>query len=201
MTGQINLKHKAGQFIYEFCQKNEINDIVEIGTWNGLGSTYCIHEAIKNTNKRCISLETDPVMHATALKNNHDKKEITILNGKITDDVIDLHSLNQNFFTDYPLETKLNWLKSDMINLKSCPNVLHKIPEKIDFLILDGGEFSSYYEYLILKNRCKFIFCDDTLSPCIKNYEVRLDLIKNHKILLDDQNERHGFCAAEMLTN
>lgn len=83
--------------------------------------------------------------------------------------------------------------------MMKAPNVLEYLPQKIDFLILDGGEFTSYYEYLILKNRSKYIFLDDTCTPTIKNYATRMDLIKHHTIIIDNINDRNGFCLGKIL--
>ena len=58
MTGQINLNDEAGSYIFNICKREDVQTIVEIGTWNGRGSTLCIYEAIKNTEKKLISLET-----------------------------------------------------------------------------------------------------------------------------------------------
>ena len=75
------------------------------------------------------------------------------------------------------------------------------IPKQIDFLILDGGEFSSWIEYQLLKDRSKIIFLDDTRPPVIKNYKAREDLLssKNHKLIIDKLESRNGFCIFEKI--
>lgn len=197
MIGQIDIKSKAGQAIYNICSANEVQTIVEIGTWNGHGSTKCVYEAIKNTSKKLFSFEIDSSKYSEATDFYKNKPEVNIYNGYISDKFIDLDSLDNRFFTDYSLETKKQWYLQDLNNIKNTRCVLDKIPEKIDFLILDGGEFNSFYEYELLKDRSTYIFCDDTNPPCIKNYLVRLDLIKQYEVLIDDPNERHGFCLAK----
>lgn len=196
MVGQINLNSEAGKIIYNLCSQIDVQTIVEIGTWNGHGSTKCAYEAIKNTAKKLFSFEIDFSKYLEANNFYKDKPEVNIYNGYISDKFIDLDSLDSKFFTDYSFETKKQWHLQDLRNIKNTNCLLDKIPEKIDFLILDGGEFNSYYEYRELKNRCKYIFCDDTRLPCIKNYKTRQDLILNHKILVDNQKDRNGFCLA-----
>ena len=45
--GDIELKNSIRKIIHEL----EIKNIVEIGTWNGLGSTSMLIELIKNSKK------------------------------------------------------------------------------------------------------------------------------------------------------
>ena len=49
--GQIDFKTDEGNLLFEFIKKNKFETIFEIGTWNGLGSTKTIIEAIKMTNR------------------------------------------------------------------------------------------------------------------------------------------------------
>lgn len=198
MIGQINLNSQAGLTIYNTCRLKDVQTIVEIGTWNGHGSTKCVYQAIKNTKKKLFSFETDYLKYLEAYSFYEDKPEINIYNGFISDKFVDLDALDSRFFTDYSVEIKKQWFQQDLLNIKRTTCLLHKIPEKIDFLILDGGEFNSFYEYELLRDRSKYIFCDDTNPPCIKNYAVRLDLMNNQKILIDNSNERHGFCLGKI---
>jgi hypothetical protein len=126
-----------------------------------------------------------------------DKKEALIINGYISDKLLDFDSLDDSFFTDYDKNTKFSWYKEDLNNIDNCKNVLDLLPDEIDFLILDGGEFSSWQEYLILKDRSKIIFLDDTRPPTIKNYMARKDLIETRKMIADNLNDRNGYCIFE----
>lgn len=197
MEIQIHKASKAGKIIIEFCSRIDVKHIVEIGTWNGLGSTQCVYEAIKGSDKNFISIEADCKMYELAVKNNKYRSEVSIFNGKISDEMLDIDSFGPEFFTDYPMRVKKKWYKNDVSRLSSCDNILSLLPNKIDFLILDGGEFTSYSEYKILKSRSRFIFCDDTSAPAMKNVLSRKDLLENHKIIYDFPKERNGFCLAE----
>jgi hypothetical protein len=193
MIGQIQQSSDAGKWIASVCSREDVSSIVEIGTWNGMGSTKCVYEAIKDRNKKLISLEINKDMHEIA-KNFYQKiPQIELFLGKITDELIDLNSLNPKFFSDFPIEVKSKWREQDLLNLSTCPNILHKLPEKIDFLILDGGEFTTFHEFNILKNRSNFIFLDDVNIPCIKNYFTRQELLKTSNLIYENLSERHGF--------
>jgi hypothetical protein len=198
MIGQINLNDEAGIHIKNICERVDVKTIVEIGTWNGRGSTLCIYEAIKNTEKKLISLETWKEMYDIAFDFYKDKKEVSIINGFISDKLLDFNSLDNSFFTDYDRNLKLSWYNEDLKNINNRKNVLDQIPEEIDFLILDGGEYSSWEEYLILKDRSKIIFLDDTRPPTIKNFMAREDLLKTRKVIVDDLYNRNGYCIFEI---
>ena len=201
MKGQINLEDEAGKYIFNICQREDVKTILEIGTWNGQGSTFCAYSAIKGTDKRLLSLEVDAKMYEDSLKLYSDKEEVMILNGHISDELIDFEALDSSFFFDYDKALKHSWYQEDLSNTQATPNLLFTIPEKIDFLILDGGEFSSWSEYQLLKERSKIIFLDDTRPPTIKNYKAREDLLssKNHKPIVDKLDSRNGFCIFERI--
>lgn len=192
MIGQINLNSKAGKCIYDLCKQNDVSTIVEIGTWNGCGSTKCVTEAISGTDKQIISIEVDQSMYLTATKVHQDNSNITIINGYITDKTINFDDLGDEYFTDYDRTIKKKWLDEDIKNIKNSNCCLDKIPQKIDLLILDGGEFNGYFDFKTLYNRAKYIFLDDTRLPCIKNYQSVNDLKTTHKCLIDS-DDRNGF--------
>lgn len=193
MSGHINLDSNAGNLLYEYSKRDDVNIIFEIGTWNGLGTTNCIYEAIKGTNKKLITCETNLAMYQTAKSNLQNKSEITLYRGKVTDEMVDLDEFDDSFHQKYSKEEKLKWKLNDFEDMKQTECILSKIPEKIDLLVLDGGEFTSYHEYLLLKARSKYIFLDDTVAPSIKNHKSRLDMIKNHTTIIDCTYERYGY--------
>ena len=69
--GQIDDKTSGGKLIYEFIQKFDIQNVLEIGTWNGLGSTLVIHNALasKGLKFSFMSIETDKIAYNYARKN------------------------------------------------------------------------------------------------------------------------------------
>ena len=191
--GQINHSEGVlGDTITNLVAQPDVHTIVEIGTWNGLGSTRCILQGITGKeNYQFISLEADHNMFTQALHNNKHaiNDNFSILNGKI---------INEDFLTswfnvDLLSADQANWLSQDFQNLKKVPNVLEKIPQVIDFLLLDGGEFSTYLEWQILKPRIKYCVLDDTKE--LKCKKIREEVLgsKKYKIINDNTLERNGF--------
>ena len=76
-TGQIKLQSPRGSLIYDFIIKNDIENVLDIGTWNGLGSTTILYNALKVKKKpfRLLSIETDKIAYKNAKKNLKDKSE------------------------------------------------------------------------------------------------------------------------------
>lgn len=203
MTGQINYEdNKLGKYIVQITSHPSIKTIVEIGTWNGLGSTRCVLHGLQEANKtdyNFISLECSPEMYAEATQNNFKNinEQFKIVFGKIVDE----NKVTSWFDINALTEEQKGWLKQDINWMKNAPNVIDILPQKIDFLILDGGEFTTYLEWTILKNRVQWVALDDTAS--LKNKKVREELInsKEFKVLVDDPNgSRYGCLVAKRLS-
>lgn len=182
--GQFKIHSDEGRSIIEILQKecgNTIKTIVEIGTWNGLGSTMCILHGIQGKDVRFWSLECNKEKHDAAVEtlseliNEHVQLvwgSIVDISGVVSDKYLSIFpTLNES-------EVLKEWFKVDLENCAASPNVLNHLPEKIDFFLLDGGEFTTLYEFDMLFERCSmYIALDDTLMD--KCREVRKRLIEN----------------------
>jgi hypothetical protein len=207
MSGQVNRDTKFGEYIYNLSLRKDVNNIVEIGTWNGQGSTKCVMDALltRFDDSRVYSLEASEKMFSMAteywnqsLINYQDfiKEKLVLIHGTIIDEesLMTLQQLKQ--YQNYDSRWE-EWLAQDIDNMKTCSNVLSKIPQEIDFLILDGGEFSTLAEFNVLKDRSRIIACDDTMV--LKCSEIRRILLEepNYACLIDEPYERNGFCIFE----
>lgn len=170
VRGQITIHDDAGRNILQLLQREsekEIHTIVEIGTWNGLGSTSCILFGILGKKVKFWSLECNREKHLAALENlsEHLEENIHLLWGSI----VDISGITcEKYLSHFPnLESSSvlkKWFDIDVENCKECPNCLSELPEKIDFLLLDGGEFTTLYEFQRLFDRCsRYIALDDTM--------------------------------------
>jgi hypothetical protein len=189
--GQIQLESEFGKSIRLYISQYKPNNIVEIGTWKGLGSTFTAIKAIQESNYKAnfISLETNAEFYNIAKDNLKDYLDyVTLILGRIIEpEEID------NFISKHNLDFQhLGWLEEDRQNYTSCPNVFSQIPEQIDLLILDGGEFSTYAEWQILKDRSKIIMLDDTKMLKCKQI-VDESLVSPDYYLLTRSDERNGF--------
>ena len=194
MKGQINLGSICGDTIRDICACEDMKNIVEIGAWNGEGTTQCILAGMQK-DASLWSLECDEKMYDAARKVIPDKANIHLIHGS----VVNVEDLDRGSLSE---EEEL-WLSNDERNMEGLENALPLLPESIDFLILDGGEFSTRHEFLLLKDRSKVIMLDDT--NCRKNKLNKEDLEASEEfdISLDYPNQRHGWAIYERreLTN
>jgi hypothetical protein len=204
-AGQVNRGSSLGEIIYNLCLQDDVINIVEIGTWNGMGSTKCIYDAIseKKSDYLVYSLECNQEFYNICLENYKDLPVLNNFNlilGSIIDpeeNIDPLSNYDDKFFFQYSRQIQSDWFKEDLKNCKNCKNVIDILPHKIDLLILDGGEFSGLSEFNKLKDRSTYFILDDTNT--IKNYEVanimRSD--RQFEILHDVVNDRNGYLVSK----
>ena len=93
-----------------------------------------------------------------------------------------------------------HWHEVDMLNMQKCAVFLDRpeIPQIFDVILLDGGEFTTYYEFQLLKDRCKILMLDDVnVDKCAKIVEeIRADPSWR---ILKRVNVRNGYLIAERL--
>lgn len=179
---------ERGKLLQSTIQNNKCKIIVEIGTWKGMGSTLCILESML------------PDSEFTTLESNKTFYDIAIINLKkyegkfkmIYGSIVSYEEV-ESFTSNYNLEPfKQQWLNEDLYNISQCPNVINEIPSEIDFLLLDGGEFSTYNEWIKLKNRTKIVALDDVRE--IKTSLIHHELINDENYeLLEETSEGNGF--------
>lgn len=186
--------------IINYASNLNYKSFLEIGTWNGLGSTMAFSTGFKNREDDYIfySLECnkDKCIDAAKLYTNNDKMHI--LNEVIWNEQ------PNDFYKIFPQclsnEMYKHWNEVDIINMKKCNLFLDrpKLPEIFDIILLDGGEFTTYYEFQILKNRCKILMLDDTNVDKCKLIVNEIKSDKSWKIIKSD-NIRNGYLIAEKL--
>lgn len=199
MSGQINRNASLGQILHELALNREYNNYVEIGTWNGQGSTKCLMDGLTQRNDASIlySMESNKkfydmaYQHWTPLMVAHKVPKLKLIYGRIvdTDGVSEIKHIKE--YEGYD-DRFLKWRENDIQDYDKCENVLYLLPNKIDVLLLDGGEFTSYSEYTLLKDRTSVIVLDD--SRVFKNKKVRAELLENThwELVHDDLQERNG---------
>jgi hypothetical protein len=199
-VGQIAREHNIGKIIYNYAADNNLVNFLEIGTWNGLGSTKCFIEGFKNRNTKFnfYSLECNTDKYNFAKKLYENIENVHILNEVI------LNEMPSDMYDIFPilLTNKMfkSWNDVDFENMKNKNLFLNRddIPDFYDVILLDGGEFTTYYEFNKLKDKCKFLFLDDTnTNKCVKIVE-EIKSSNNWKILFES-NERNGVLVCERI--
>ncbi|MDA8813104.1 hypothetical protein N9C54_04495 [Acidimicrobiia bacterium] len=179
--GQIKISTPPGKLLYNFIEKNDIKSVLEIGTWNGLGSTIVLHDALKGKNGTfsITSLETDKIAYKKAKKNLKNRKEIKLLLGRITE-INEMPEPSSIDYIKHNLNPKnIEWFYQDLRRYKKTKNVFELLDTSYDLILFDGGEFSTFAEFAKLYQRTKY-FCLDDIDT-YKQFEVLKYIDNNSK--------------------
>lgn len=191
VPGQIIPEGQVGKLLIKTIQE-PLKNIVEIGTWNGLGSTKCFLLGLQDSTQfYTVESNREKVEVAKQNLSSLIKPNVTFLWGSIL--TVEDIKQPESVFPELSNSEFRRWHSVDMENISRSPNVLSQLPMEIDFLLLDGGEFTTWYEFQILFSRCKkWIALDDVLvSKCKKIREY----LKNHALWTETAYipERNGF--------
>lgn len=203
-NGQVSLQSEFGQLLTTYAQMPEIEVLLEVGTWKGNGTTACIVAGIqqkvdKDTNLRShfYSLEANLKFYreAHSLWLPKGLPYLQLLYGRLHKDgllpreEIENHPLFESVQSHYRL-----WYDQDTRDYNSAPLIESKyLPKQIHMLVLDGGEFSGYADWVALKEKNPIVIAlDDT--NVIKNAKVYEELMKDNTWeKRHGTNERHGW--------
>jgi hypothetical protein len=171
----------VGKYLAEIGGDPSIKTIIEVGTWNGRGSTKQIMEGLveRSDPTTFVSLEADKGRWQSGVdfweslpKGNVNLK---LMWGKLSESMVSREYVQTHpkFFDQlqyYDLETN---------QTHEAPLVGNDLPADVDMIFLDGGEFCSVFDFNFLvkkyKHSLKIIGCDDI--DTIKNERVYLNLM------------------------
>lgn len=190
--GQISHESDIGRFISSVS--NEVNNKVflEIGTWNGLESTRVFLENLARRSDVTFlySLESNLKFFRQAKKNNKNFKFNRSHFFPIYGNIVDI----DNLYTDNLVGDESKWLEQDISDYSSAPNVYNLIPNYLDVILLDGGEFSIFFEFKKLASHLRiggYLILDDTKTR--KNKNTLEFLRQTSKYLIKEiSSERNG---------
>jgi len=181
--GLIRRDTDSGKLIEKVILENSLINILDIGTWNGLGSTKTFIEILQDNFElySLVSIETDKIFYKQAIKNLKHllNSNIQLLLGRIVDIDELPKSSNIDFEAAGLIPDNVEWLIQDIRRYKKVENIFDNLPTKFDFILFDGGEFSNYSEFLKLYRATKYFALDDTNT--YKQYDVIKYIEKNFK--------------------
>jgi hypothetical protein len=164
--------------------------ILDVGTWSGAGTTLCIAEGVRLrsngllANVSVIGVELNEKFASMAKRRLRKFPFIRIIQGTL----VESRQLDKESLSD----EENAWLENDLQLMRDAPLVIDAIPLSLDLVILDGGEFSTYAEFLELKDRlAKWVVLDDVKTR--KNRRVLEELQKDPAFaLVAEEDERNG---------
>ena len=184
--GQINRGTFLGDKIYELTKQNDVKEIIDEGSWNSLGTTKCIIDAILDSGKRVYDVYSIECNESRWNEGKINLMPVPSHFHQIHGSLVTVDELKtyREIITEQPYRS---YLEEDIIHVSRCPYVFDMMPEKIDLLIIDGGEFSGETVFRKLYKRSKYIILDDTLAFKNKsNRQFILDNKDDFEIIYDD---------------
>lgn len=163
--------------------------IVEIGTWNGRGSTQCLRSGLVRPTQHIWTIETNEECHNYAKRIHEDEPRITFLLGTIVTGKEIFPAPSGSDQSAFESESKQN---------DASPLVFDELPERIDLLFVDGGAFSGFAEVSKLYQRSKIIVLDDIFDTKNDRSCEMLSNMKNWK-MLECRNDRNGWAVFKQL--
>jgi hypothetical protein len=205
---EIHLNEEFGKSINQTILKYELRQNLEIGSWDGTGSTKCFVDAMKQLEGElflaCMEIlpERIEILKTTYKDLNfvHPINNSSISYSELVYKNFD-HLWNSIYnkipkkLYDYQL-VKF-WYDRDVELLKSIKQgSISNLNKRWDSVLIDGGEFFGYSEYLLLKDNTKVFFLDD-VHNAFKCYQVFCELKSSDdwELLFDLPNARNGAAA------
>ncbi len=188
--GQVTKASKIGSWITFLSSLSTTKTVLDVGTWSGAGTTLCIAEGVSSRRNELladvsvIGVELNEKFAAMAKRRLRKFPFIRIIQGTLVgSSQLDKESLS---------DEENAWLENDLRLMRNAPLVIDAIPLSLDLVILDGGEFSTYAEFLELKERfAKWVVLDDVKTR--KNRRVLEELRKDPAFaLVAEEDERNG---------
>ena len=177
--GQITRETSFGAALFKVVSENRhINVIIDVGTWNGLGTTKILVEATaQNPLAQIYSIEANMEMFQIAKQNWPScPNKLHLLYGKFGEKIMGRqevlsHPLFHRIKEHYDL-----YYEQDVKDFYLAPLAL--LPRYADLVVLDGGEFNGEGDLdTALSLRPKMLALDDI--HVIKNYDNMLRLIRS----------------------
>lgn len=208
--GQITRDNQFGNLIFYFASDPEgPKTWLDIGTWNGRGTTTCILDGFQESGiaslKKCVSVELHPFMHNVAsenLKNHPAISSVTFLKGTLGGEGAHNHLIlpsKESIATD--MHYRINY-ETDMVLWNEALANPIELPFEPEAAVLDGGEYTGYVDWHYLpKDKLKCVFLDDT--NVLKNEKVRKELLESPEwtLLKENTSDRNGWSVFVRLTN
>jgi len=173
--GQFARDCDAWNVLREAGANTEYKTFLEVGTWNGLGSTRAFVEGMRtraHSDFVFYSLECNTDKHLYALGHYVNDPNVHIMNSVLA------RPSKEEIRRVFPQAVTENGdlhiyagVDNHNISSASCtyfwdtPN----LPKIFDVVLLDGGEYTTWFDFLSIKDRANVIILDDAFDDkCIK---------------------------------
>lgn len=213
MPGQMGLSGQIGATLNELARRPEVEKALEIGTYNGEGSTYCIADGLSRSTGRLCSIEADRGLFEHARAFFAGSGMPVELRCGLTVSLEDyapyehfLPAIERTSYETVAPGTHRDWYEREISLARTAEDtdLLRQLLARdhwYDLALLDGGEYASEVEFHRLEPHVRnYIVLDDT-NPVrsIKNAANREWLIwsPDWDVVVDEAEDRCGWCVAK----
>jgi hypothetical protein len=205
--GQVNMNTGFGRFVAQIARdRADLLHFVEVGAWNGQGSTLCIAEGIVaregegGEGASLVSFEVDADMYAHA-RRYWEKCDIPfdfeLVRGRISATMDDVEEVREA--PGYEAHHE-GWYEGEKSAFESAPFAATRMPPVVDFLLLDGGEYSTNSDWATAKKHFpKIVALDDVNMYKTRKIVEELEGSEEWVKIGGDEEERNGWAVYERI--
>jgi len=202
--GEISNKDLFGKSIINTVRQLNLQRNLEIGSWDGTGSTQCFIEGMKDLTApdlTCIEVKKDRYLEL--VENTKKYNWVKCINeSTISQDSFVYNNFNEIWtspFNHIKAERDLvkTWYDEDVASIAEYKlGYLERDETIYDGVLIDGGEFFGYSEYLLVKDRCNVLFLDDYYNAFKTRQAVEeLSADLDWEVVAGDNHTRNGFAV------
>jgi hypothetical protein len=206
MNAEIHLNEPFGYEIFQTVIKYNLLDNLEIGSWDGEGSTSCFVSAMDHLSGakslQCIEIIEEKYRVLVDRYKNKDFVKCFLGSSISLSSLIDnnfgtiwnsqFNKIPQNL---YSRDLVKSWFDRDVVTIGKSPSFIESYSDKVyDSVLIDGGEFTGYSEFVLLKDRTRVFFLDDVhhAFKCNQAYHILLQ-DSSWSLICDRPDVRNGF--------
>jgi hypothetical protein len=183
LQGQVTLSTTFGAALNRIAKQADVHLALEVGTWYGGGSTWCLAQGLRSTmtdssnpDKWMFTLEMFEPAHTYAASTLARLPVTCVRAGTVgSEGYLKPEEIPQEEKTEhYNL-----YYNRDVELAKTAPAVLKTLCRlyTFDFVLLDGNEYTGYSEFMIVKDICqpKYIALHDAGTLKTRKVQQYLD--------------------------
>jgi hypothetical protein len=202
--GEINENDEFGKVIIDVVTRYNLQKVLEIGSWDGTGSTQCFIKGMSvltSPDLTCVEVKRD--RYEKLVKNTQAYSWVKCVNQttislKALIDK-DFESLwNSNYCCiNSDKSTVREWFDHDIEEITKYNHGFLETDQRFyDGVLIDGGEFFGYSEYKLVKDRTNVLFLDDYYSA-FKNNQSARELTKDPEweVVAGNRYCRNGYAV------